>query len=570
MPLELPARIGKYELEKFLGGGMSHVYRARDTVIGRTVAIKILTEEGCADEDTRTRFLLEARLAGSIEHENVITIHDFGEDEQKRPYMVMEFLRGEDLREAIKAEHTGDLTNKLRIARQIASALGYIHEKKIVHRDIKPENIQVTPNGLVKLMDFGIAKAAGLSMTRAGFVMGTPYYMSPEQVRGDEVDERVDIYSFGILLFELLCGKRPFIGDSIELIFFAILSKNVDTQLLEDAGVPQQVRDLVCKCTAKERSSRPAGFSFVMKELDFLIASYEAQPPVALKTVTLTAPTLEIEEASSGLKRKLMLAAIAVLLIAALGVGYLLVSRRSRPIQSETTKNVEAPVRLKATLATSTGEMVLVSAGSFRYGKEETPVTLPAFYIDQTEVPNADYLAFSQATGHPLPPDFPTDKPKYPVVNVTIADARQYSAWAGKSLPTDQQWEKAARGLDGRIYPWGREADATRANVSDNRKLTRHELMPVHSFTNGESPFKVLQMVGNVWEFVDGGVTPSASVIASFAKTLKPPPGPEEKWFQIRGESYQEPLASEVMFDGSSVPERWKHPTAGFRCIKLP
>src|SRR6476659_8123682 len=124
--VQLPARIGKYELEKFLGGGMSHVYRARDTVIGRTVALKILTEQGCADPEAKARFLQEARMAGNIQHENIIQIFGFGEEEG-RPFMVMEFLVGQDLRDAIKAGATGDLPGKLRIALQVARALEYVH-----------------------------------------------------------------------------------------------------------------------------------------------------------------------------------------------------------------------------------------------------------------------------------------------------------------------------------------------------------------------------------------------------------------------------------------------------------
>src|ERR1051325_3894534 len=142
--MELPARIGKYELEEFLGGGMSHVYRARDTVIGRTVAVKILTDEGCQDAEAKARFLAEARMAGNIVHDNVLRIYDFGEDEHQRPYMVMEFLIGEDLRHAIKNGHTGDLKSKIRIALQVAHALQYVHAQKIIHRDVKPENVHIT------------------------------------------------------------------------------------------------------------------------------------------------------------------------------------------------------------------------------------------------------------------------------------------------------------------------------------------------------------------------------------------------------------------------------------------
>ena len=151
--MQLPANIGKYELEEFLGGGMSHVYRARDTVIGRTVALKILTEAGCEDAEAKERFLAEARMAGNISHDNVLSIYDFGEDEQHHPYMVMELLKGEDLRHAIKNNRTGELRDKLKIAVQVARALAYIHTQKIIHRDIKPENVNLSPSGVVKLMD---------------------------------------------------------------------------------------------------------------------------------------------------------------------------------------------------------------------------------------------------------------------------------------------------------------------------------------------------------------------------------------------------------------------------------
>src|ERR1035437_10843115 len=132
--MQLPASLGKYELLEFLGGGMSHVYRARDTVIGRTVAVKVLTDAGCQDAEAKARFLQEARMAGNIEHENIIRIHDYGEEEG-RPFIVMEFLVGEDLRHAIRENHAGDVANRLRIALDIDRALEYIHSKKIIHRD---------------------------------------------------------------------------------------------------------------------------------------------------------------------------------------------------------------------------------------------------------------------------------------------------------------------------------------------------------------------------------------------------------------------------------------------------
>lgn len=266
MALPLPSRVGKYELQEFLGGGMSHVYRAEDKVLGRTVALKLLTEAGNSDPDVKARFLLEARMAGNVDHENIISVYDFG-TEQGRPYLVMEFLRGESLREAIKSGRSGDLKSKLRIALQIGRALEYVHARKIIHRDIKPENIHVDPAGKVKLMDFGIAKTEGFALTRAGFTLGTPYYMPPEQVLGQEVTHLVDVYAFGILLFELLSGSKPIAADSIERIFHHILNEPLNMEPLQGIGVPQPIYDLISRCTAKKPEERYQNFTLICEAL---------------------------------------------------------------------------------------------------------------------------------------------------------------------------------------------------------------------------------------------------------------------------------------------------------------
>ena len=146
-------------------------------------------------------------MASSINHENIISVYDFGE-EQGRPFIVMEFLEGESLRDAIKNGHLGSFQRRLKIAIQVARALDYIHARKIIHRDIKPENIHLDPAARVKLVDFGIAKTEGMQLTGAGFTLGTPYYMAPEQVLGKPLTPQADVYAFGILLFELVAGSK--------------------------------------------------------------------------------------------------------------------------------------------------------------------------------------------------------------------------------------------------------------------------------------------------------------------------------------------------------------------------
>ena len=277
--LPLPSRIGKYELQEFLGGGMSQVYRAQDTVLGRTVAIKVLTEAGCQDSEAKARFLQEARTAGGIVHEHIISVYDFGE-EKGRPFMVMEFLRGKSLNQALKANELGDLRKRLSLAVQACKALSFIHQKKIIHRDIKPDNLHLDGEGKIKLMDFGIAKAqGGMALTRIGYTLGTPYYMAPEQVLGQQITSLVDVYAFGIMLFELITGTKPISGDSVEKIFQAILYEPLNLEPLTRAGAPMPLLQIVQKCTAKDPSHRFQTFAEVGGAIeDFL----EASNPVAL------------------------------------------------------------------------------------------------------------------------------------------------------------------------------------------------------------------------------------------------------------------------------------------------
>ena len=277
MLMEHPSRIGKYEVEEYLGGGMSRVYRAKDSVLGRRVALKILGESVARDPEAKARFLQEARLASSIAHENIIAVYDFGE-EDGRPFMVMEFLEGESLRNAIEKRRTGDFARRLQIALQVGRAIGYIHLKKIIHRDIKPENIHLDPLGRAKLMDFGIAKPEGVRLADTGFTVGTPYYMSPEQVLGQDVTNQADVYSFGVLLYELLAGKKPIEAENSEKIFHKILYDPLDLEPLHEAGVAPAAIDLVRKCMAKPPAERPRGFGIVCGAIEETLRQGALQP----------------------------------------------------------------------------------------------------------------------------------------------------------------------------------------------------------------------------------------------------------------------------------------------------
>ena len=194
-------KIGKFEIIETLGeGGMGVVYKAHDPLIERDVAIKVILERALNLPEIKERFYREARSAGKLAHENITVVYEVGEIDGN-PYIVMEYLDGEELRKIIVEKKNIPLPEKINYAIQICKGLQYAHSKKIVHRDIKPENIQVLKNGKVKIIDFGIARPEASNLTQAGVVVGTLAYMSPEQIKGLKVDNRSDIFSFGVLFY---------------------------------------------------------------------------------------------------------------------------------------------------------------------------------------------------------------------------------------------------------------------------------------------------------------------------------------------------------------------------------
>lgn len=225
---------------------------------------------------------------------------------------------------------------------------------------------------------------------------------------------------------------------------------------------------------------------------------------------------------------------------------------------------------LPFTMQTPTGTMYLVPAGQVLQGPNDERSVVPAFYLDQTEVSNEQYRRFAEATGHALPPQFSSDKPELPVVNVTIADATEFCKWAGKRLPDPIEWEKAARGSRGGKFPWGEDADPNRANVADNPEWKGQGLLPADSMPQHASPSRALHMVGNAAEYVRTTVPPSPEDVERYRREMKPPPRPNEPWFSVRGGSFLTPLAESAPWLYRTIPVRWAAPDIGFRCAKDP
>jgi serine/threonine protein kinase len=324
---ETRAVIGKYELLEYLGGGMSDVYRAVDTEAGRVVAVKLLRETDRADEEMRLRLLREVHMLESLQHENIVRVFSSGAHEG-RLYLVMEYLEGEDLASAIAGNRTGTIRQRLNVARQIADALGYVHSHGIVHRDIKPANVFLERSGRVKLMDFGIARTASSGLTMVGSVMGTPQYMAPEQLKGLKVTHAADIYAFGILLYELLTGERPYQGENMARILQRITTEDLPLEPLLEAGAPRHIAATIQRATAKEAKDRFGSFEELLQAMGPLPKLAPAAPEPS--------PTSFTGAARAGTPRRWLwvLAAAA----AALVVSVALLVRASRPIETSIPK----------------------------------------------------------------------------------------------------------------------------------------------------------------------------------------------------------------------------------------
>jgi serine/threonine-protein kinase len=256
------AKLGRYEVVSELGkGAMGIVYLAKDPVIGRMVAIKtIRVSAGGDEEDTqefRERFVREAQTAGILSHPNIVTIHDIGEDpDTQTSFIAMEYIEGKNLKMLLGEKTKFAFEQVSEIVAEVAEALDYAHRKGIIHRDVKPANIIITTDGKVKITDFGIAKIASSNLTTTGQFLGTPNYMSPEQVSGSPVDGRSDLFSLGVVLYELLTSRKPFQGDNLTAISYKIVHEDFTPPADLAPEVPIEFNDIVARAMAKDPWNR--------------------------------------------------------------------------------------------------------------------------------------------------------------------------------------------------------------------------------------------------------------------------------------------------------------------------
>ena len=275
-PLSAGTRLGPYEIQFPLGaGGMGEVYLAEDTRLHRKVAIKLLPADSVNDEEAKRRLLREARAAAALDHPNICTIHEVNEAEG-RPFIVMQYVEGETLAASMIRKPL-DLVHALTVARQVASALAEAHRHGIVHLDIKPQNIMLAPHGAVKVLDFGLAEVASAIGPHAGsacevsvpgVIAGTMPYMSPEQLRGEELDGRSDIFSFGSVLCELVTGAHPFAEGSVAETMSAILTRELPPLQRESGTVPAELERIIRQCLEKDRARRYQSIRDLVSDLE--------------------------------------------------------------------------------------------------------------------------------------------------------------------------------------------------------------------------------------------------------------------------------------------------------------
>jgi len=314
-----PGRIGRslgpYRLlEHIGGGGMGLVYRAEDTRLGRTVAVKLLAPELTRDPRAKARFLQEARLASALDHPNICSIYEAGETEDLQLYLVMPCYEGETLRDRIERGPL-PLPDVLDVARQIALGLAHAHRYGIVHRDVKPANVFLLADGLVKILDFGVAKlAGGDGFTQTGTVVGTTAYMAPEQMRGDEVDARADLWSLGILIYQMTAGRRPFRGEPESAVRAAILDAAPEPLSQVRPEVPPDLARLVAGLLEKDPAARPVSAEAVAGALRHLAGGGAG---TGTGSPGLPVPV----EPGRRWPRRALLAGLAALLVLAVALG---------------------------------------------------------------------------------------------------------------------------------------------------------------------------------------------------------------------------------------------------------
>lgn len=631
---------GKYRLDSLIGaGGMGAVYGSHRLLIGDEVAIKILHTERVVDPHASERFRREARAAARLKHPNAVSIYDFGVSSDGLQYLVMELIEGKSLREFAKQHGPLDPSLAAEVTSQVCAALDEAHRQHIIHRDIKPDNIILhsTASGLrVKVLDFGIAKLrddTASHLTQTGSVMGTPHYMSPEQCLGEELDNRADIYSVGVVLYEMLCGRVPFNSPISTAVVVQHVNQPPPPLRGINPGISPQMEAAVLHALAKHRDGRPqtasafarevaaaAGGSVVRYEdqwssgpaqainhtiddertverqrqtpaFELPKVSKEMSPTVHLASVSGPGPMVSSRSTAGtgavftaatlkgNIPTKFVIASLAsLLLVASIGVIVWRFSQANAtnanssansPPDNEKVGSSEIPRTKKSANPTAPSGMTYLQGGAFLMGSDEGDqfskpahsVMVKPFLIDTDEVTCEQFKKCVDANKCPAPTSwangtFPAGTAHQPVTGVSWDDATAYARYTEKRLPTEEEWEFAARGSKDLKYPWGNSWRAGCANA-DKEGEARKGMIDVGSY-NCDSPSGAKDMIGNAWEWTSSDWAPYPGNRSQFSAN--------EGQKVIRGGSWDTPKESATaVLRAGYVGSGDK---TGFRCAK--
>lgn len=426
-PERLQEALGpKYQVLRWIGGGgMAQVYLARHRTTGGLFAVKVLSDHLSGEDNVVARFLQEARTSAALQgHPNIVSIFDVGQFEDTH-YIIMQYVEGEDLKAHLKRHGKLAPEEAGRIIEQIGEALVFAHSRTVVHRDLKPSNVKIHHSGRVVVLDFGIAKAgeAPSQLTTAGQRVGTPFYMSPEHFATGACDARSDLYSLGVVFFELLTGCRPFDGDSVQDIEFAHLSRPAPSPCAVNSSIPEAYGRIVLRLLEKRPEDRYQSAAELVSDIRQALGAGTARPPETVApppepVATPVAPppqeaALQPERVSS---RTIPIAIAGLVLLAVAAVVVFLATRTGK----------QSPASPK-------GAVIVRNSGIEAVGEAVT---------------NTAYKAFCDQTGHPYPNPLPSDpnyfyaRPDAPVLNVTYRDAAAFARWAGKRLPSASEWDQ--------------------------------------------------------------------------------------------------------------------------------
>ncbi|MBL7163907.1 MAG: SUMF1/EgtB/PvdO family nonheme iron enzyme, partial [Anaerolineales bacterium] len=456
--------LGRYKIEEHIGSGAyADVYRAMDTTLKRTVALKVLKPMLLADEEAFARFVQEAQTAAGLFHPHIATVLDLGEAEAEgRYFLAMRYVDGPSLDMLLAERGLLPWEGALRITEQIAGALQFAHDKGLIHRDIKPQNILVSQNEGAVLTDFGLVKAMATSgLTTTGTFLGTPNYMAPEIWKDEEITHAVDQYALACVLVEMLTGEVLYNGNTPP----AVMAKHFQPPGLPGSwpdGISAGIVEVLEKALVQDpgdRCTSMAEFAAALKSDRYSIGLIQPKGTV----MTTDPQSNEDDEDLSGL----------------------------------VTPDNPAGI-----------EWVEIPAGEFLYGDEKNPHYIRASYlIDKYPVTNAQYKSFLDANPNQKAPSswdkkkcmYPSGKENHPVVKVSWHDAMAFCNWAKCRLPTEEEWEKAARATDGRIYPWG--DDWVGGKYCNSSEVKLNGTSAVNEFPEGVSPYGIWDLSGNVWEW---------------------------------------------------------------------